>query len=100
MDVFRAVKIHRGEFQRKAVVLARKVKFVRCRQALAINGLPIRQISGLDRLVADVEVRDIDRMCIFGYMYLLWIERRSEEHTSELQSRENLVCRLLLEKKK
>src|SRR5690606_40409209 len=28
------------------------------------------------------------------------IEIRSEEHTSELQSRENLVCRLLLEKKK
>src|SRR5690606_41176028 len=27
-------------------------------------------------------------------------ESRSEEHTSELQSRENLVCRLLLEKKK
>src|SRR6266700_7316899 len=26
--------------------------------------------------------------------------QRSEEHTSELQSRENLVCRLLLEKKK
>src|SRR5690606_13751782 len=30
----------------------------------------------------------------FGY-----IHKRSEEHTSELQSRENLVCRLLLEKK-
>src|SRR5690606_41300841 len=28
----------------------------------------------------------------------VWL--RSEEHTSELQSRENLVCRLLLEKKK
>src|SRR5690606_41793200 len=28
----------------------------------------------------------------------IWL--RSEEHTSELQSRENLVCRLLLEKKK
>src|SRR5690606_9172895 len=28
------------------------------------------------------------------------IQCRSEEHTSELQSRENLVCRLLLEKKK
>src|SRR5690242_20869846 len=27
-------------------------------------------------------------------------ERRSEEHTSELQSHVNLVCRLLLEKKK
>src|SRR5207302_11019109 len=29
-----------------------------------------------------------------------WPTLRSEEHTSELQSRENLVCRLLLEKKK
>src|SRR5436309_328007 len=29
-----------------------------------------------------------------------WALARSEEHTSELQSRENLVCRLLLEKKK
>src|SRR5690606_20167489 len=28
------------------------------------------------------------------------VGERSEEHTSELQSRENLVCRLLLEKKK
>src|SRR5690606_39929844 len=28
------------------------------------------------------------------------LRARSEEHTSELQSRENLVCRLLLEKKK
>src|SRR2546430_13491645 len=27
-------------------------------------------------------------------------ERRSEEHTSELQSQSNIVCRLLLEKKK
>src|SRR5690606_41028271 len=30
---------------------------------------------------------------------LVWPDVRSEEHTSELQSRENLVCRLLLEKK-
>src|SRR2546430_8805655 len=28
------------------------------------------------------------------------VEQRSEEHTSELQSQSNLVCRLLLEKKK
>src|SRR3712207_2296646 len=32
--------------------------------------------------------------------YLPLAERRSEEHTSELQSRQYLVCRLLLEKKK
>src|SRR2546430_3946139 len=31
---------------------------------------------------------------------LVWALRRSEEHTSELQSQSNLVCRLLLEKKK
>src|SRR4051812_49662401 len=34
---------------------------------------------------------------------ILWataVKRRSEEHTSELQSHVNLVCRLLLEKKK
>src|SRR2546422_6238954 len=37
----------------------------------------------VERLVGDVEV-----------------EARSEEHTSELQSRLHLVCRLLLEKKK
>src|SRR3712207_6874627 len=29
-----------------------------------------------------------------------WTSHRSEEHTSELQSRQYLVCRLLLEKKK
>src|SRR2546430_11992435 len=32
--------------------------------------------------------------------YLAWFLERSEEHTSELQSQSNLVCRLLLEKKK
>src|SRR2546430_6001284 len=31
---------------------------------------------------------------------VLWLQARSEEHTSELQSQSNLVCRLLLEKKK
>src|ERR1019366_10742109 len=34
--------------------------------------------------------------CYFGFA----VGRRSEEHTSELQSLTNLVCRLLLEKRK
>src|SRR3712207_7413291 len=34
------------------------------------------------------------------YRSVCHTERRSEEHTSELQSRQYLVCRLLLEKKK
>src|SRR3712207_7815017 len=33
-------------------------------------------------------------------LLMLKVTRRSEEHTSELQSRQYLVCRLLLEKKK
>src|SRR5437016_7171231 len=37
---------------------------------------------------------------VFYAGYLLAVEDRSEEHTSELQSLTNLVCRLLLEKKK
>src|SRR3989475_7317534 len=35
------------------------------------------------------------------HTFTAWVSgRRSEEHTSELQSQSNLVCRLLLEKKK
>src|SRR5690606_39181214 len=34
-----------------------------------------------------------------GLLDLLLVDLRSEEHTSELQSRENLVCRILLEEK-
>src|SRR5690606_39492556 len=33
-----------------------------------------------------------------GFVVRFYKSDRSEEHTSELQSRENLVCRLLLEK--
>src|SRR5690554_7731170 len=36
----------------------------------------------------------------FGHAAFLGVGSRSEEHTSELQSRPHLVCRLLLEKKK
>src|SRR5690606_42097207 len=52
---------------------------------------------GEDRVVLGVQVgRELD-----VYVGVLGPEGlRSEEHTSELQSRENLVCRLLLEKKK
>src|SRR3712207_7282887 len=42
---------------------------------------------------SDARVRPVDQA-------VLRPRRRSEEHTSELQSRQYLVCRLLLEKKK
>src|SRR5579883_3607757 len=43
-----------------------------------------------------------DQSSLRHHPLLRWrlVRLRSEEHTSELQSRENLVCRLLLEKKK
>src|SRR5690606_14966843 len=41
-----------------------------------------------------------DQEFMIGQLESYIAGRRSEEHTSELQSRENLVCRLLLEKKK
>src|SRR2546430_13705423 len=46
----------------------------------------------------DVEMQPL---CGFGKdgRYMLHLQGRSEEHTSELQSQSNLVCRLLLEKK-
>src|SRR5207302_8797308 len=44
--------------------------------------------------------RDRTRRVVFPADRAAFGVRRSEEHTSELQSRENLVCRLLLEKKK
>src|SRR2546430_6759937 len=39
-------------------------------------------------------------ICLRGDRTIRPCARRSEEHTSELQSQSNLVCRLLLEKKK
>src|SRR5436305_4957407 len=39
-------------------------------------------------------------LTVEGLSYIAGLAERSEEHTSELQSRPHLVCRLLLEKKK
>src|SRR3712207_8027532 len=48
---------------------------------------------------ADFERKlEVNEACSFGSKPL-FTESRSEEHTSELQSRQYLVCRLLLEKK-
>src|SRR5690606_42130345 len=43
--------------------------------------------------------RDVREQKKRGYPFPILSDPRSEEHTSELQSRANLVCRLLLEKK-
>src|SRR5438445_3685864 len=52
----------------------------------------------LEQLAVGADARDSDRGSFIDRARQL--RRRSEEHTSELQSRQYLVCRLLLEKKK
>src|SRR5690606_39805394 len=65
-----------------------------------------RRKFSLDRIVNVDEknvavTRELEEMPLGGLPQAAKVaEERSEEHTSELQSRENLVCRLLLEKKK
>src|SRR3712207_8153723 len=54
--------------------------------------------------IATHEVSVMMRTCNYsaeclGWSFVAVLEQRSEEHTSELQSRQYLVCRLLLEKK-
>src|SRR2546428_4212675 len=54
------------------------------------------------RMIAKPATADYSRLSVGVYRRAACeiLERRSEEHTSELQSRSDLVCRLLLEKKK
>src|SRR5690606_41325713 len=61
----------------------------RFRAAVATVSRPWRAFMGAPRPCAPIGATNCPGWCT-----------RSEEHTSELQSRENLVCRLLLEKKK
>src|SRR3712207_3470586 len=80
------------------------------------HGVPVLVDGSQGAVHLDVDVRDLDAdFYVFtghkvygptgiGVLYGTqeWLEKmpRSEEHTSELQSRQYLVCRLLLEKKK
>src|SRR4051812_49890574 len=58
------------------------------------SGAALAAIALEKREVSPVEIR------VAVAVTAAWSPGRSEEHTSELQSHVNLVCRLLLEKKK
>src|SRR3712207_7071202 len=57
-----------------------------------------RQLIGADAVLIDLVQRALPTL--YQSLLVAGAKRRSEEHTSELQSRQYLVCRLLLEKKK
>src|SRR2546427_6506738 len=54
--------------------------------------------TDVDKVAAALEGAEFTNLS--GDQVVMRREDRSEEHTSELQSQSNLVCRLLLEKKK
>src|SRR2546427_2210462 len=53
-----------------------------------------------DTALADIRTKQPAVILISNNIHSTEVASRSEEHTSELQSQSNLVCRLLLEKKK
>src|SRR5207249_8404906 len=61
------------------------------------NSMKSQTSLGKKRLSQEVQLTGDASWMDTGKLYLL--RKRSEEHTSELQSRFDLVCRLLLEKK-
>src|SRR5699024_12688200 len=83
--------------------------FVRYPDLAPLHSFPTRRSSDLDRaldrlagqgLGHHVEGGLAEERVVLGDEAQLAVGERSEEHTSELQSRFDLVCRLLLEKKK
>src|SRR5690606_41504080 len=82
-------------FRSTAVGFDERVAFLLCPREDRIVALD-EVLFGLD-----VPRRTIERQAVPADGDDAFVaDERSEEHTSELQSRENLVCRLLLEKKK
>src|SRR5690349_24027228 len=69
--------------------------------AIATLSFPVAQmIAGRLGVANAGSIRWLDVGGGSGVWSAVWLMARSEEHTSELQSRRDLVCRLLLEKKK
>src|SRR3712207_9298316 len=65
------------------------------------DALPIciAERSIIVRGAGESQLIDLMNQCLTRFPQLKVFSLRSEEHTSELQSRQYLVCRLLLEKK-
>src|SRR5205085_11857357 len=70
--------------------------FLPARRESGACGAPLAFVPALPAIDAGRKIRQPHREPRRGHRE----QARSEEHTSELQSQSNLVCRLLLEKKK
>src|SRR5438034_1575624 len=79
-------------------------EYARLLASLGINGCAINNVNANPHLLEEDFLPQIARIADafreWGIRIAISIDLRSEEHTSELQSHSDLVCRLLLEKKK
>src|SRR5690606_41222881 len=66
---------------------------------LTITNRTIEKALAIKNSLPDIKVVATNEDVVKGSDLIFICVKRSEEHTSELQSRENIVCRLLLEKK-
>src|SRR5688572_32016764 len=85
-------KIVLGEVTRKQKSLGRRF------METFVSGEDASSVMGY--ILFDVVVPAAKDLASDAFSQMVERIRRSEEHTSELQSQSNLVCRLLLEKKK
>src|SRR2546430_13293288 len=87
--------------------LFRSVRFFLLPPPISFNNLPPQILESIQKQILENEEGQNGDLTLWVYSHCstvptnLWSSGvRSEEHTSELQSQSNLVCRLLLEKKK
>src|SRR5688572_31327784 len=102
---FASKELNEGMIERDRDQVFARDLWLKCGE-LRLQGLPVPEEyngSGLDPLSTAIALEALGYGCHDGglvFSICAHLLSRSEEHTSELQSQSNLVCRLLLEKKK
>src|SRR5437016_7236921 len=94
----RTFAVHPGEILRTEFMEPMGVSAYALAKALNFPGI-YEVVRGDRAISADTAIR-LGKYFGLPAQFWLNLQNRSEEHTSELQSLTNLVCRLLLEKKK
>src|SRR5258708_27688477 len=89
-------KYHRGRYW----IQQRDAAFTRAGESCEVTGEPLFFALGSGLAVKEVWKRACHHILAERWVRSFVKGARSEEHTSELQSPDHLVCRLLLEKKK
>src|SRR2546422_7088310 len=103
VDVYGRGKSFKAIIKAVVAVIVKDTSYARNHAALPCPAFDHATID-MAELVAESEIPSIavflEHREVFEFLIGIFVLMRSEEHTSELQSRLHLVCRLLLEKKK